>query len=309
MPHLAAGFNPGNPAEEGHGPRIPRLTPGPNPRSMRGMLPIHVVFARRFLVVLFWAIMMFWLLREEVMPERFGGGFRGYPALIGDRLERETWMRIRIDGAPAGYSRMAIETGGDDDPTAFLRLRHELRARLRLLGASHDIDSTLVVTLDAWNRMQEFTFSLSSRALSLQARGRRVERDIFRVVVRSGGASRRIEIRIPDDVMLFSPVAPPALIHLKPGHSVTMKTLDPTTFETTPVTVEALRKDTLVRDGKTIPTTVLRTTASGMQTRSWIDPDGIVQRVETPFGWIFEAVEADEAYEALRQSRRKEDTP
>lgn len=269
---------------------------------------LHPVFARRLLVFLFWAGMTAWLLREEVMPERFGRGFRGYPALIGDRLERETWMRIRIDGVPAGYSRMAIETGGDD-PSAFLRMRHELRARLRLLGASHDIDSTLVVTLDAWNRMQEFTFSLDSRALSLQARGRRLERDVFQGVVRSGGASRRIELRIPDDVMLFSPIAPPALINLKPGHSVTMKTLDPTTFETTPVTVEALHEDTLVRDGKTIPTTVLRTSAAGLQTRSWIDPDGIVQRVETPFGWVFEAVEAEEAYEALRQSRRKEDSP
>jgi hypothetical protein len=81
-----------------------------------------------------------------------------------------------------------------------------------------------------------------------------------------------------------------------------VRTLDPATLGTTPVTIRALRREPLVRNGVTNEATVLSSEYHGMTFLTWMGRQGEVLREDTPFGWTLESCTADEAFEALRSA-------
>ncbi len=259
-------------------------------------------------VVTVWLGCMAWLFRNEIAPERFGGTLRGYSALIGtDLLSRDRWMLIRNEGVPVGYSHhnMIVD---EDAPTAErITLQNTLHLRIQWLNDEHSVSTQSVVYLDDWSRLTRFQFRGSIAGVAVRAGGgRRVSDGRFDVTLSFGEAVQRQIIDIPDEAILHFPIGEPLARRLRPGRMLTAHTLDPTTLRLTPVTIQALRNETLHFEGQAHPTTVIETRAMSASFLSWVDRQGEVLRVETPFGWTLERSTAEEALATLSPPDRRD---
>ncbi len=258
-------------------------------------------------VIFFWAVMTVWLIRFEACPERFTGRFDGYRDLFkGGVLIRSAWMRILADGSPIGYSHTEIDVN-DKEPGAHYRIDSEMELDLNIMNLRQKVYSRLVLTLDILSRLQRFTFSLRSQGADTEIEGRRLHGDRFTIAIQSGGGSRSLDLSIPDDVVLYSPMLEQALGALKPGQRRTFRTLDPASLAVADVLVRADRQEPLTLTGRTVATTVLATEYQGMTIWTWVDRDGTILRQETPLGWVIEACSSEEAmaFKSVAAKRRE----
>jgi len=267
--------------------------PSPPPRRRR--------FPVRTAIVVAWLACMAWLVRYEIAPERFGGTLRGYASLVGsDVLSRDTWMRVLQEGKPVGYSHHSLEVDEEALPTERVTIRNTLAVALTLLGRRQPVRSSSTVFLDDWSRLTRFAFEATVADVELRAGGtRKADGKLFSVVLTIAGATQRMEVEIPDDVVLYSAMGDTLARRLRPGTSVVLNTLDPTTMQRTPLTLEALRYETLPVGTNTVRTVVVVARGAGATVTSWIDAGGDIVRAETPFGWTLERCTPDEALAAL----------
>ncbi len=252
-------------------------------------------------VLLVWLGCLGWLVRTEIAPELFGGTLRGYSGLIGtDLLSSDRWMLIRSEGEPAGYSHHSMIVDEDAPVAERITLQSTLQLRMQLLGAEHGVRTHSVVYLDDWSRLTRFQFQGDVAGVSVRAAGgRRISDGRFDVTLSLGDSVQRSTIDIPDEAILHFPMGEPLARRLRPGRSLSVMTLDPATLRMTPLTIHALRDETLQVEGRSWPATVVETRVMGTTFQSWIDRQGEVLRVETPFGWTLERSTADEALAAM----------
>jgi hypothetical protein len=253
------------------------------------------------LIVVAWLGCMAWLVRYEIAPERFGGTLRGYDALIGsDVLSRDTWMRVLQDGRPIGYSHHSLEVDEEAAASERITLQSTLSLATTLLGRKQVVRSQSAVYLDDWSRLMRFSFEATLGGVSVRAGGARRPSDgKFNVTITLGDMSQRTLVEIPDDVVLYAALGDTLARRLRPGRSVVVNTLDPLSMQRTPLTLEALREETLTVGTNSIPTVVVAARGIGTTITSWIDAGGDVVRAETPFGWTLERCTPEEAVAAL----------
>ena len=257
----------------------------------------------RLTLLTVWLGMVGWLVVCEAYPHLFlTRAVPGYRALLGDVLVRDDWMRIDVLGRPAGYSHLAIESGGSS-PAAFTTCRHDMQMELNLLGRPQGIGTSLSATLDAWQRLQHFTFRLEAGTFVLFAQARRLQGEQFAVDLQTPAGRRRFEIGIPDNAVLSAFSEELAVRGLRPGQSVSLNTFDPATFTVRPVAIRALRRETIRIGGTNVATTVLAANIAGMQALTWVNADGRAVRADTGIGWTFEACSSREAFAALHAGK------
>ena len=98
-----------------------------------------------------------------------------------------------------------------------------------------------------------------------------------------------MQVKIPDDAVLYSPLTELALRQLRPGEQLRINTLDPITMRTLPVICEAIRREPVSHGGEEISAMLLNVTYQGMTISSWMNDDGTIIRQETPLGWDLDA--------------------
>lgn len=249
-----------------------------------------------------WLISLGWLVRKEAFPEWFTGISAGYRGLIGDDvLLSDSWMRILINGKPAGYSHTLIELD-EQDPAQRTEIASRIRLRLTLMGEAQTLSVDTTAHLDLLSELQNFSFDLSARSYSLRLTARRVEGDRFHAILKTGSHQERFDVTIPRDAVIHSPLTELAIGRLKPGEDMAIKTFDPTTLQTAILRVRALRREPLSHGGATVQAMALALDYQGIGATAWVDPEGRVLRQETPFGWTMEACTMDEATAALDQA-------
>jgi hypothetical protein len=243
----------------------------------------------------FCAVMTAWLIRYEAFPGYFADSFAGYRSLFSDgTLLVDNWIKISYQGAPIGYSytRMAAP---DDDPGEATRIENRTTLQIKVLGVPQRVNATLAAALDAAHRLKRFNFVLSSKQYTAQIEGDRVDGETFDVTIHTAAGASTTQIKIPDDVIIYSPLTELALRKLRPGQKLRIKTLDPVSMRTVAVVCEAVRRETIVHSGVEVPATLLTMSYQGMTISSWMNDQGKVIRQETPLGWVMEACTQDEA--------------
>jgi hypothetical protein len=261
----------------------------------------------RSLVILCWVAMMGWLLRYEAYPEYFTNAPGGYQGLFSKEiLIMDSWMRILFQGAPIGFSHSTMELD-EADPTARHVVRNLVSVRMNLMGLEQKIYVDTEVRLDDEYNLQRFAFSLSAPDYKLKIKGERARGDDFSVVITTGASRQTTTVTVPKDVVLYSPMTEMAMKRLRPGQSMTIRALDPTTLSTAPITIKALRQEAFTLGETTYEATVLGTDYHGMEVLSWIDRDGRLLKQDTPFGWSMETCSMDEAFAALAASGQARD--
>jgi len=242
-----------------------------------------------------WLVAMAWFVRYEAFPEYFVHRLPGYRAIFKDvPVLLDSWMLIKFKGEPIGYSQTQVDTSDENTDEYFL-LNNRTHLDLRVMGRRQRMMVTMQAGLDPVYRLQSFQFSLSSGVYNARVTGRREHGDSFGVEIRTDAGRQHLSIRIPDDVILYSPMTDAALGSLKPGQQQRITTLDPASLSTVSMLVTALRTENLTVAGVDTPATVLSIDYAGMELLSWVEAGGRVLRQETPLGWTLEACAPSEA--------------
>jgi hypothetical protein len=178
---------------------------------------------------------------------------------------------------------------------------------MKVMGEDQNINVDSSAVLNAMYELQRFTFSLSSRGYHLQMNAIRKNERAFKVKLSTADTTQHLEVDIPSDVVLYSPMMELAMKQLKPGQHFTLKTLDPVSFSTALVTIRALRKDALLLGERKYDATVLSTEYRGTTVLSWMDADGNILRQDTPFGWALERCTPEQALTIIQKGAPAQD--
>jgi hypothetical protein len=249
------------------------------------------------IVVISWTAATGWLLVREAFPGLFnevgGGGYRswlGHGLLVAD-----DWMKITFQGKRIGYSHTTVDSN-EAEPLAHYRIGNRTVLQMNLMGTRQNVSVNTEAAVDVLYNLQNFVFTLSASGYTMDIRGRRRKGDVFDITVRGAGSMQRLQIRIPDDTVLYSPMTEMALRALKPGKQLTLRTFNPVTLSPQSIIVRSLRKEPFKAIDREVTATVLSASVDGMETLSWMDPDGKLLRQETTFGWVMEACTPQEAF-------------
>jgi hypothetical protein len=246
-------------------------------------------------IVLFWAVMAGWLIRVEAFPQWFGRPAAGYRALLDDApAAMDSWMRILFRDRTIGYSRFRLDTQ-EHDPSARYLLHHEVVLRLAILGATQQVSGTAEAALDVWRQLQRFTLALRGGPYGLRAEGHRIGKTSFEVRLDSSAGPSQLNLEIPDDVILYSPMQEFQLKRLQPGEHLRLRTLDPFSFKPSEILVEAGLWEPVAVSGRTTNALALQVTSGRVALRAWMDAEGRVLREESPLGWVLEACTPEQA--------------
>ncbi|HEY8240064.1 MAG TPA: transglutaminase domain-containing protein, partial [Kiritimatiellia bacterium] len=263
--------------------------------------------AIKTVIVAVWLLFGAWFIRYEAFPAFFTNTLEGYKDLFSHgELFVDSWMKILYNDKPIGYTETQIEVI-DDDPLEHFRITSRTSLKMNLMGEMQDVNIVSLGGLDVLYHLQRFTFALSSRRYGLRIEGTRKRGNMFSVRVRSDAGVQKMSIEIPDDVVMYSPATEMAMGRLKPGETMHVKSLDPTTMAIEDIVVKALRRESRDVMGVPTDTTVLGVSFHGAELLSWVDANGKVVRQETPFGWIMEACTAEEAVAIRVDASKAED--
>ncbi len=253
----------------------------------------------RTTILLLWLAVMFWIVRFEAFPERFTGVLDGYSSLLTDKmLGMDAWMRVSFNHAPIGYGHTTVTTD-ESDPSSYCEVSNQLHLNLKIMGEQQRVRVNTTAWLDPLMHLQRFEFLLHARGYQLTMKGVRAEGRLFNIAMRTHHSSQRVQVEIPDDVVLYSPLIDAVLRKMNPGESLTLNTFDPTSLATVPVVLRALRRETVTAGAAVVDALVLESDYQGMKAFSWVDGTGKVLRQETAFGWTLETCSMQEAFDAL----------
>lgn len=245
----------------------------------------------------FCLVMTGWLIRYEAFPSYFterAAGYRGM--LTTGALLVDQWTKISYDGAPIGYSHTQLASHEEDeDEEDMTRLQNRTYLELKVLGRPQRILVTATLSLDAAYRLQRFDFALSSSPYSARIYGERRQGEQFAVEVRSKAGVSRMELDIPDDVVIYSPLTEMGLRKLKPGQALQIRTLDPVSLTVGDIRCRAVGRETIEHRGRAVSAMKLEVSYRGTSVYSWMDDTGRIIRQETPLGWVMEASDQEEA--------------
>jgi len=246
-------------------------------------------------IVLLWAATTAWLVFCEAYPGLFTRTSAGYRSLLSEGLlVMDRWMKVSFKDTPIGYSHTRIETH-EENALKRCVIHNEMVLNLTIMGQTERVKVTAQATLDAMYHLCDFFFILASRGYSLGVQGVRSHHEVFDVTIRSAGSSEHMEVTIPDDAVVHSPMMEVTVRQLTPGRQTTMRVFNPLSLTADEMVLKALRREPLRLNGETREVTVLSAEYQGMRVLSWVDETGEILRQESPFGWSLELCSAREA--------------
>jgi hypothetical protein len=248
-------------------------------------------------IILVWLGAVFWLIRVEAHPEWFTHSLKGYDGLIGrDILISDTWMRVLDNGKPVGYSRTSVDVN-DNELLRHIVFENRTHVRMEVMGRSQLITTVASAYLDMSYRMQEFEFSMHTGVIDVDVIGKRSEEGPFDLTIDAAGQVRRMQVDIPDDIVLHSPMTALAVRNLNVGQYVNVKTFNPVTLGQDTAVVRAILRETIELDEGPVEATKLEIEYAGSRSHAWVDKQGQLLRQETPMGWTLEKCRPDQMFE------------
>ncbi len=271
------------------------------------------VYSRRMqrlvrpLIVAGWLAAVGWLVAYEAAPGLFSRALHGYRALLAQApLVSDAWMRILVHGRPAGFSHTLVESAGEPGRDEY-RIENQTVLSLRILGETRRVTVRAESVLDGAYRLRSFDIELHSEPYRVHAEGRHLRGTRHEVTLRTPAGSDRLEIDIPEDAVLYTPMTEALLGTLQPGRRVRLRTFDPLSLSSAEVWLEGEGRETIRAEGRDTVAQRVRVEYRGMEIVSWVAPDGRLLRQETPFGWTLEASTAREAIDAARHGGDADD--
>ena len=251
-----------------------------------------------------WLAMLFILVRYEAYPELFTKTVSGYRTLLPETvLLQDSWARIIINNVPAGYTHTAMHVA-EGGPAENIEIRNKTYINISLAGTPAIIRIKSVLLLDPDYDLIKFSGKASAPGFTANISGQRSHDRIYDVEINAGGIATRRTVEIPKDVLVYSPLTMPAFGKLKPGQSLSIKTIDPFSMSPENIIIKAVKRETITHNGKATEAVRLTLNYHGIRLNSWVDSRGLILRQETPPGWIIESCEAGDALNAITRSHK-----
>jgi hypothetical protein len=249
----------------------------------------------RVLIAVCWFGAMAWLVRYEAFPGWFAHSLAGYRGMLtGGAVILDSWMKISFRDVPMGYSHTRVDSN-ERDPAGVYVVENRTVLQLNLMGQPHTLTVASEAALDALYHLQRFKFTMSSQLYTARIDGRRTGRTRFWVRMWTGGQTQQFLVEIPDDVIVYSPLIEMSLGRMKPGQDLRVRTFDPVMLTPADVVIRALNWEMLPTAEGEVEALMLTMEMHRTQVRAWVDRDGRMLRQETPFGWVMEACEPEDA--------------
>ncbi|MCP3899676.1 MAG: hypothetical protein GY707_08200 [Desulfobacteraceae bacterium] len=262
----------------------------------------------RVLLLIAWFSAIGWLVRYEAFPEFFTHKLDGYKSIISkDVLLIDSWMRILVNGSPVGYSYTKMEVE-KSDPVNHYKIENALNFSINLAGFNQNINIKTKSVLNNIYQLQKFYFNIKSQGYSLKITGRKIKEEIFEITTRTDNTSFTKKVKIPEDVVIYSPMTEMAMKKLKPGQKLSILTFDPVTMSKANIMFTGVKKEKITIEDKEYNTNLISINMKGAVSKLWLDSStGQPVRQSTPFGWTMEKSTSTLALKSIKRSDSKKD--
>ncbi len=256
----------------------------------------------------FWLLMMGVLLHRELGGSFFSPSRQGAGSLAEERLvsPRESWMGLFVDDERVGYIHVRQNPEQRHELPGFL-MELEVHTTLNLLGRSTALDLTGSVWRPYEIARAEFSFAVASPLPGADSTDFRIEGQLadgrLDAQVLSAGEALPFEVPV-DEQLIFGGGFGTTLAYpsLAVGDEVRLESFDPLTLKKSPVRVRCLSQETLRIADAAAVTRRLEVTASGIRSQVWIDEQGDVVQMQTPFGLMLRKISPESLAEEISPS-------
>jgi hypothetical protein len=193
------------------------------------------------------------------------------------------------------------------DPVNHYRIENALNFTINLAGINQRISIKTNSVLNNIYQLQKFYFHIKSQGYSLKIDGKKIKGDTFEVVTTTGNTRQARKVKIPEDVVIYSPMTEMAMKKLKPGQKLSILTFDPVTMSKANIMFTGVKKEKVTIDGTEYNTTLISINMKGAVSKLWIDSStGQPVKQSTPFGWTMEKSTSRQAMN-INKSEKKRD--
>ncbi len=216
---------------------------------------------------------------------------------------REEYRAIYIGNERIGFSHTVLGAGqpGNDDP---FELRFQTYLSFLFLGQEREMLIKGTAFLDDQLYVNQFNARISSGNLWTDLSGQIAKNNLNLVIESQTGEPSRTIIPMQGRIFfsetlnfLWTPA------NLKPGRKGRLMTWNPLASALQPIDFQVMEKTSIDYLGNPAEVFPVLMNYSGLETRSWVSPEGVVLREESPSGLILQKEEAWKIFDAMREER------
>jgi len=243
-------------------------------------------------VVLAWLI-IFGRLVERQLWHPSPVPFLSSPAGASGEGAEDEWMGVYFQGEKIGYSHSIRRPGGPGylfEEQSFLKI------------TAQGFPLTVSMKLDAAVRndfaLERFTFELQSGLVNTRISGK-AEGNLLKLDLETAG--KRSSQTLTLDTGPTLPGSLSGILRGKPlsvGQTFSVPSFDPVTLSLRETNVRVESRESLQREGESIPCFRLKTRNAGIDMDLWVDEAGRIWKQTTPGGWIMLRETREEALTA-----------
>ena len=215
------------------------------------------------------------------------------------RLPLDEWFNLMISGVKVGYAHNYTELV-EKDGQKLLRIRSEMRMKVRRMSSSLEISQTRESLLDISLTPKRFISSITEPSQTRRAEGW-IEDGRARLRLELDGEVHEETIDLPDNVIFEEALGYYALLKgMKVGESRQLSLFSLELLKPIPVEIRVLRRDKVRYKGEERPVYVVSyriKIMGGLENVEWIGEDGVTYRMEMSglMGLKMELVKTDMA--------------
>lgn len=222
---------------------------------------------------------------------------------------REEYRGIYLSDQLVGFNFTVLDTADEDpkgDADPGIILRHQTYLSFLFLGQEREMLVKGKARLDSQLNLEKFEVHVSSGQYWTQITGQLAGGNMNLVVEgKEGEPVRKI---VPVAKPLFFSEALPFIWtpeNLKSGKRGRIQVWNPLLMSFEDIRFRVGHKVILSYQGQKVETFVIYLDQGGIETRSWVTPEGIVLRQESPMGLILEKEEGWQIFDKLRKARTR----
>lgn len=183
-------------------------------------------------------------------------------------------------------------------------LRHQSYLSFLFLGQEREMLIREKASLDEHLNVKDFTVKISSGNQWTQLKGQ-VAKNNLNLVIESP-ESQPVRNIVPLNEPIFLSEAMSFIWtpdNLKPGKKGRIKVWSPLSMNFQDIEFHVVRRESISYEGKATDVFLTVMNMAGIEIRSWISPEGIVLKEESPTGLVLQKEDAWKIFDAMRQKR------
>jgi len=218
---------------------------------------------------------------------------------------REEYQAVYLGDERVGFGFTVLEkkpAGKEEsEPAGAYELRHQTYLSFRLLGRESEMSVKGRADLDAQLYLKSFDIRVTSKDYWTQIAGQISKGRIHLMIEGKDGEPSRKILPVKEPILYSESLdmiwTPQNLVFGKRGR---MRVWNPMILGIEEIAFRVARKEKIAFEGSNIDVLVVMVGREGVETRSWITPEGLLLRKESPTGLWMQKEENWKIFDAMR---------